>query len=409
LILPYPKSDLSHTIKTGGSITSIENPSIGVSSQEIAVAIKDFTTLNEEEVIQCYQFLINCIPADIYESKLAPLERWLIHPWIPDITVLTIPYNGVMNTSEMKNILAESILNIDKIGLSNDPMNRTDSQRKLRSFSYESESVEQVHSTENSAQLISLKIAEGFNAKDQIEIDTTGDGNSNAKGNEAPLSNSSHKTNTKHQKASNTKSNTSNNDTSPSPLSTKTNSNRARFEKFKSPATMKKLRRSNPNNHSISQIHSTTDAIKLTEHEEEQDTEDEIEVSLEHLEELSKIEEIICNLTALTRSASPSHTLQASATSSERINKSQRLAFLIDTTPTAITKSDPTSTKSTTESLKPQTQVISTTTASIISATEAVASSKRTSASLPPMKKSTSRHSRFSIGDNTITVFLFLQ
>mmetsp|Transcript_11300 Transcript_11300/g.15541 ORF Transcript_11300/g.15541 Transcript_11300/m.15541 type:complete len:631 (+) Transcript_11300:55-1947(+) len=416
LLLPYPKSDLSHTIKTGGTITAIENPSIGVSSQEIADAMRGFTTINEENIIRCYQFLINCIPDDIYENKLASLERWLIHPWIPDITVLTIPYNGVMNTLEMKRILAESQLDIDRNGVAernnndNKPpsMTRTDSQRRLRSFSYDS--FEEPHSSDLSAHFISLKADD---AKEQFAVDSSANdlgaiigGHSNIKLTDASSSNSSHKPTIKNQRASHAKSNHSSHDSSP-PLSMKSIPSRSRFDKFKSPINMKKSRRSNSNN-SFSQIPIITDNIKLIEREEEHETEDDIVDSLEQIEELSKIEEIISNLKALTRSASPSHTLDAASVSIERINKSQRLAFLHDTNPITTNNTDPISAKTTTTAatattaaptveLKTQTQRAITTTTSILSSPLVAAASKRSSVS--PMK-SFSRNSRSIIAAN---------
>lgn len=64
---------------------------------------------------------------------MVPLDRWLIHPWDPEIKVLSIPYNGVMNTPEMNEILEsfnEDDMSVDSYG-SNEKVSPPEDDREL--------------------------------------------------------------------------------------------------------------------------------------------------------------------------------------------------------------------------------------------------------------------------------------
>eukprot|EP01032_Pedospumella_encystans_P003504 gene3504-4140_t len=73
LLLPYPNPKSAEPVR----ITSA-----------LAVELKKFAAPPEETVIFCYQFLINCLPDDIYKDKVAPLRRWLMAGWIPRVWVM---------------------------------------------------------------------------------------------------------------------------------------------------------------------------------------------------------------------------------------------------------------------------------------------------------------------------------
>lgn len=59
-------------------------------STVLAREIKKFAAPSEETVVFCYQFLINCLPKEIYENKVAPLKRWLMQSWVPRVWVLDV-------------------------------------------------------------------------------------------------------------------------------------------------------------------------------------------------------------------------------------------------------------------------------------------------------------------------------
>lgn len=59
-------------------------------STALGKEIKKFAAPSEETVVFCYQFLINCLPDDVYENKLAPLKRWLMQNWVPRVWVLDV-------------------------------------------------------------------------------------------------------------------------------------------------------------------------------------------------------------------------------------------------------------------------------------------------------------------------------
>lgn len=73
LLLPYPNPKTAEPVR----ITST-----------LGVELKKFAAPSEETVIFCYQFLINCLPDDIYKDKVAPLRRWLMAGWVPRVWVL---------------------------------------------------------------------------------------------------------------------------------------------------------------------------------------------------------------------------------------------------------------------------------------------------------------------------------
>eukprot|EP00598_Pedospumella_elongata_P006152 CAMPEP_0184977056 /NCGR_PEP_ID=MMETSP1098-20130426/7830_1 /TAXON_ID=89044 /ORGANISM="Spumella elongata, Strain CCAP 955/1" /LENGTH=239 /DNA_ID=CAMNT_0027500001 /DNA_START=46 /DNA_END=761 /DNA_ORIENTATION=+ len=73
LLLPYPNPKSAEPVR----ITSA-----------LAVELKKFAAPPEETAIFCYQFLINCLPDDIYKDKVAPLRRWLMAGWIPRVWVM---------------------------------------------------------------------------------------------------------------------------------------------------------------------------------------------------------------------------------------------------------------------------------------------------------------------------------
>jgi len=70
LLLPYPSSSKIEPIYV---------------NNELLLQIKEFIQPNEEDIIICYQILINCLPDDIYKNDVASLKDWLINCWIPRI------------------------------------------------------------------------------------------------------------------------------------------------------------------------------------------------------------------------------------------------------------------------------------------------------------------------------------
>lgn len=72
LLLPYPNLQNSDPIKVHSSL---------------AKEIKIFAFPNEEDIIFCYQFFINCLPEPFYRDRLVPLHKWLVEPWMPRIWV----------------------------------------------------------------------------------------------------------------------------------------------------------------------------------------------------------------------------------------------------------------------------------------------------------------------------------
>lgn len=70
LLLPYPN------LKTGDPIKV---------HAALAKEIRTFANPNEDDVIECYQFLLNCLPPEIYNEKLVSMQKWLIEPWVPRI------------------------------------------------------------------------------------------------------------------------------------------------------------------------------------------------------------------------------------------------------------------------------------------------------------------------------------
>lgn len=77
LLLPFPNPKTIQPIKV---------------SSALGEQIHMFANPNEEDLIFCYQFLINCLPDDIYANRLASLNKWLIEGWIPRVWISdTIP------------------------------------------------------------------------------------------------------------------------------------------------------------------------------------------------------------------------------------------------------------------------------------------------------------------------------
>lgn len=70
LLLPFPNLKGGDPIKVHSAL---------------AKEIRTFANPDEERVIDCYQFLINCLPPDVYNDKLVSLQKWLIEPWTPRI------------------------------------------------------------------------------------------------------------------------------------------------------------------------------------------------------------------------------------------------------------------------------------------------------------------------------------
>lgn len=70
LLLPYPN------LKTGDPIKV---------HAALAKEIRTFANPNEDDVIECYQFLLNCLPPEIYNEKLVSMQKWLVEPWVPRI------------------------------------------------------------------------------------------------------------------------------------------------------------------------------------------------------------------------------------------------------------------------------------------------------------------------------------
>lgn len=77
LLLPFPNPKTIQPIKV---------------SAALGEQIHMFANPNEEDLIFCYQFLINCLPDDIYANRLVSLNKWLIEGWIPRVWISdTIP------------------------------------------------------------------------------------------------------------------------------------------------------------------------------------------------------------------------------------------------------------------------------------------------------------------------------
>jgi hypothetical protein len=74
LLLPFPNLRNSEPIKV---------------HTDLGKEIRTFAYPDEEKIIFCYQFLLNCLPKRIYEEELISLQKWLLDPWIPRIFVTT--------------------------------------------------------------------------------------------------------------------------------------------------------------------------------------------------------------------------------------------------------------------------------------------------------------------------------
>ena len=74
LLLPYPNPD--STVDPVRISTALERE------------LRAFAAPAEQTVLYCYQFLINCLPDEVYQDKLAPLKRWLMAGWIPKVVVI---------------------------------------------------------------------------------------------------------------------------------------------------------------------------------------------------------------------------------------------------------------------------------------------------------------------------------
>lgn len=73
LLLPYPNPKSAEPVRVNSAL---------------GVELKKFAAPSEETVVFCYQFLINCLPDDVYRDKVAPLRRWLIAGWVPRVWVM---------------------------------------------------------------------------------------------------------------------------------------------------------------------------------------------------------------------------------------------------------------------------------------------------------------------------------
>lgn len=59
-------------------------------TQETATAILEFCKgPTEEELLECYQFLFNCLPEEVYRKKLFAMKKWLLKPWQPLLWICT--------------------------------------------------------------------------------------------------------------------------------------------------------------------------------------------------------------------------------------------------------------------------------------------------------------------------------
>lgn len=74
LMLPYP------------NMKTIEPPKV---HPDLYKELEIFANPKEEDVIACYQILINTLPDAVYREKLAPLEKWLIEPWEPTNVIVS--------------------------------------------------------------------------------------------------------------------------------------------------------------------------------------------------------------------------------------------------------------------------------------------------------------------------------
>ena len=75
LLLPYPSG-----------ITSKNIDPLRV-NPELGLEIKKFANPDEDQLVSCYQVLINSLPEEIYSKRLVSLEKWLIEPWVPNIFI----------------------------------------------------------------------------------------------------------------------------------------------------------------------------------------------------------------------------------------------------------------------------------------------------------------------------------
>lgn len=65
---------------------------------KLAQAILDFAKPPEENIVKCYQFLLNILPVKIFR-KILPLKTWLLDPWIPKFEVVEIPSSVLLNSN----------------------------------------------------------------------------------------------------------------------------------------------------------------------------------------------------------------------------------------------------------------------------------------------------------------------
>ena len=97
LLLPYPSSSKIEPIFV---------------NNELLLQIKEFIQPNEDDIIICYQILVNCLPDDIYKNDVASLKDWLINCWIPRIW--TIEDNELFQKKKTKLIIKNIKKNSNK-------------------------------------------------------------------------------------------------------------------------------------------------------------------------------------------------------------------------------------------------------------------------------------------------------
>lgn len=72
LLIPYPNLFSNVPVKV---------------STKLAVQIQYFAAPPEDELIRCYQFLVNCLPDNIFKQNVVSIQKWITEPWIPRIFV----------------------------------------------------------------------------------------------------------------------------------------------------------------------------------------------------------------------------------------------------------------------------------------------------------------------------------
>lgn len=81
-------------------VASSKNAGILEVSEELSSVLKSFATPTQDKVINVYQIMLNCLPPEKYE-KLVKIEDWFETPWIPKVTIRSLPPIAGAKTSNL--------------------------------------------------------------------------------------------------------------------------------------------------------------------------------------------------------------------------------------------------------------------------------------------------------------------